>query len=78
MPAGVRAEIRAVEVPDPEAAESLRFLCSPSIRLNSANIEPGRQGDSPFFGCRTDPVEGKTTGVPPEEWLATALRRYPK
>jgi hypothetical protein len=60
MPAGVRAEIRAVEVPDPEAAESLRFLCSP------------------FFGCRTYSVEGKTTGVPPEEWLATALRRYPK
>jgi hypothetical protein len=51
MPAGVRAEIRAVEVPDPEAAESLRFLCSP------------------FFGCRTYSVEGKTTAFPPRNGL---------
>jgi hypothetical protein len=52
-----------------------RFLGSPSIRVNGADIEPGREADSPFFGCRTYTVAGKTVGVPPERWLVEALRR---
>ncbi len=39
------------------------------------DIEPGREEDSPFFGCRTYTVGGKTVGVPPEKWLVDALRR---
>ena len=70
---GIRAEVRTIKVPDPEAARTLGFLGSPSIRVNGMDIEDGRHDDPPFFGCRTYSLEGKTTGVPPEPWLVTAL-----
>jgi len=54
-----------------------RIFRSPSIRVNGVDIEPGRQDDSPFFGCRTYNVQGKTAGVPPEEWLPEAVRAAP-
>jgi hypothetical protein len=71
----IGAEVRLIEVTDEKAAETVRFLGSPSIRVNGADIEPGREDDSPFFGCRTYTVAGKTVGVPPERWLVDALRR---
>jgi hypothetical protein len=71
----IGAEVRMIEVTDEKAAETVRFLGSPSIRVNGADIEPGREDDSPFFGCRTYTVAGKTVGVPPERWLVEALRR---
>jgi hypothetical protein len=37
------------------------------------DIEPGRENDPPLYGCRTYTVEGKTTGVPPVEWLVAAF-----
>jgi len=70
----IEAQIVSLDVPDVETATRLRFLGSPSIRVNGVDIEPARQDDSPFFGCRTYNVQGKTVGVPPGEWLAEALR----
>jgi len=63
-----------VDVQDIEAAVTLRFLGSPSIRVNGRDIEPGSEDDPPFFGCRTYNVQEKRVGVPPEEWPADALR----
>ena len=71
----IQAEVQLIEVTDEKAAKTMRFLGSPSIRVNGADIEPGREEDSPFFGCRTYTVAGKTVGVPPERWLVDALRR---
>ncbi len=71
----IQAEVRLIEVANEKAAESARFLGSPSVRVNGADIEPGREEDSPFFGCRTYTAGGKTVGVPPEKWLVDALRR---
>jgi len=71
----IHAEVRLIEVTDEKAAESERFLGSPSVRVNGVDIEQGREDDSPFFGCRTYTVAGKTVGVPPERWLVEALRR---
>ena len=70
----IQDKVRSIEVTDEKAAESARFLGSPSVRVNGVDIEPGREDDSPFFGCRTYTIAGKTAGVPPEEWLVEALR----
>lgn len=70
----VEAQIVSLDVRDVETATKVCFLGSPSIRVNGADIERGRQDDSPFFGCRTYNVHGKTAGVPPEEWLSKAVR----
>jgi hypothetical protein len=71
----IEAEVRSVEVPGETESDSLRFLGSPSIRVDGVDIESGRQDDSPFFGCRTYSSGGMTAGVPPEEWLLAALNR---
>ena len=72
---GIQANVETVEVQDMEVAENLLFLGSPSVRVDGVDIEPGREKDPPFFGCRTYAVKGKTTGVPPEEWLVNSIRR---
>ena len=71
---GIEAQVVPVHVQDVETAMTLRFLGSPSIRVNGRDSEPGREDDPPFFGCRTYNVQGKTVGAPPEEWLADTLR----
>jgi hypothetical protein len=71
---GIEAQVLPVEVRDLDAAARLRFLGSPSIRVDGADIKPGRLEDPPFFGCRTYRVQGKMVGVPPEEWLLEAVR----
>ena len=70
----IQAQVVSLDVQDIETAKKLRFLGSPSIRVNGVDIEPGRQDDPPFFGCRTYPVPGEMVGVPPEEWLLEAVR----
>ncbi len=69
----IQAEVQTIEVADEKTANSLRFLGSPSVRVDGVDIEPGRENDPSFYGCRTYTVEGKTTGVPPVEWLVAAL-----
>lgn len=71
----IDAEVETVDVPDIETAQALRFLGSPSVLVDGMDIEPGRENDPPFFGCRTYAFDGKTTGVPPEHWLVDALYR---
>jgi hypothetical protein len=71
----IEAEVRAIEVTNEMDAEAVRFLGSPSVRVDGVDIEPGREDDIPFYGCRTYTVDGKTVGVPPGKWLVDTLRR---
>jgi hypothetical protein len=67
---GLTAEVREVTVESPEDAETLRFLGSPSVRVNGRDIEPGAQDRSGFaLSCR---MYG-ASGVPPREWMVAAL-----
>ena len=67
---GVSAEILEVEIESADQAEALRFLGSPSVRINGRDIEPGADGRSDYaYGCR---VYG-ASGVPPRSWMLTAM-----
>ena len=67
---GVPAEIEELEVRDDADAERLRFLGSPSIRVNGLDIEPGLEERDQFgLACRTY----GTSGVPSRELLVNAL-----
>lgn len=67
---GVQADVREVEVRDQEDAERLRFLGSPSVRVDGVDIEPGTRRRTEFaLGCRI--YDG--SGVPPRELLVAAL-----
>ena len=67
---GLFAEIREVEVRTPEDAERLRFLGSPSVRVDGKDIEPGAESCREYaLSCR---IYGDS-GLPPKALLVAAL-----
>jgi hypothetical protein len=67
---GLEVELREVEVRTPEDAERLRFLGSPSVRVDGKDIEPGAERRTDYaLSCR---VYGDG-GLPPKELLIAAL-----
>lgn len=68
------AEIAYVDVPDAETAERLRFLGSPTIRVDGRDIEPGADERTAYvLACRVYRTEEAVTGVPDDRWLRDAL-----
>ena len=67
---GVHADVTEVELADPADAGRLRFLGSPSIRVNGADVEPAARSRTDFgFSCRTYDGEG----LPPRDVVAAAV-----
>ena len=70
----VEAEVAYVNVPDPETAERLRFLGSPTIRVDGHDIEPGADRRTEYvLACRIYRTEERIAGVPDARWLRDAL-----
>ena len=73
---GVVPDVRLVEVSSPEEAEALRFLGSPTIRVNGRDVEPGADGRDAFMlACRVYRTEAGLGGQPSGDWIRTAFRR---
>lgn len=73
---GVEPEIRMIEIADNETAEKLRFLGSPSIRVDGHDIEPGaNERDQFILACRIYKHDTGFSGLPDERWLRVALTR---
>jgi hypothetical protein len=69
------AQVQVIEVPDQSAAERLRFLGSPTIRVNGHDIEPGADHQPEYvYGCRLYQGSHSLRGLPDEDWLRQALR----
>ena len=70
----IPVDVAYVNVPDPEAAERLRFLGSPTIRVEGSDIEPGADQRTAYvLACRIYRTERGATGVPDARWLRDAL-----
>jgi hypothetical protein len=68
--------LEMIDVPDAEAATRLRFLGSPSVRVNGVDEEPGADGCHEYvFSCRVYRAQDGYAGRPSEEWLRTAFER---
>ena len=68
---GVSAEVRKIEVRSPEDAERVRFLGSPSVRVDGKDIEPGAENRTEYaLACR---IYGDS-GLPPKELLIAAIQ----
>ena len=66
------SEVREIEVRSQEEAERLRFLGSPSVRVDGVDLEPGAAAGAEFgLSCR---LYG-SSGVPPRALLEAALGR---
>ncbi len=67
---GLTAEVRKIEVLSPGDAERVRFLGSPSVRVDGKDIEPGAGSRTEYaLSCR---IYGDS-GLPPKELLVAAL-----
>jgi hypothetical protein len=67
-------DVRMVEVPDTETAVRLRFLGSPTVRVDGRDVEPGAEQRNEFMlACRVYRTESGFAGLPDERWLRDRL-----
>jgi hypothetical protein len=72
------SELTKILVQTPEQAAALRFLGSPSVRVNGLDIEPGRMDEAGgAFSCRIYRTQAGDSGVPPEALLRAAVQHLP-
>ena len=72
---GLSSEIAEIEVPDTETAVRLKFLGSPSIRVNGLDVEPEARSRGEFgMICRTYGDGCGQSGLPSRELIRSALR----
>jgi hypothetical protein len=71
---GVEPEIELVEVADPDTAAALRFLGSPTVRVDGLDVEPGAEERRDFaLSCRIYRSEHGVSEQPAERWVREAL-----
>lgn len=72
----VDAPIAFIEVDNSEAAQHMRFLGSPSVRVNGDDVEPSAIQRTEYgVMCRTYCNGSGATGTPPIDMIRKALRR---
>jgi hypothetical protein len=72
--ARVPAELRVVRVENDADAKRLRFLGSPTVRVDGIDVEPATLGREDFgLQCRVYSVDGRYEGAPPVDWIEAAL-----
>jgi hypothetical protein len=75
----IEPEIELVEVADPDAAVALRFVGSPTVRVNGVDVEPGAEERRDFaFSCRIYRSERGVAEQPEESWVRDALSEAAK
>jgi len=71
----LEADVVSVRVGDPDAADGLRFLGSPTIRIDGEDVEPGAGGRADYtLACRVYRTAGGLVNLPDETWVRAALR----
>ncbi len=71
---GVAVDVRLVRVAGADEANRLRFLGSPTVRVDGRDIEPGAGERSDFaLACRVYRTDAGLAGTPAESWITTGL-----
>ncbi|NOK60879.1 MAG: DUF2703 domain-containing protein [Chloroflexi bacterium AL-W] len=74
----ITADIRITEVTSDAQAQELKFVGSPTIRINSIDIDPPPIDDLYGLSCRAyHTADGRITPLPQPELIRTALRKLP-
>jgi hypothetical protein len=76
---GVEPKIKLRRVSSEDEALALRFLGSPTVRLDGRDIEPGAEERRDYgLKCRLYRTGHGLTGVPPDEWIHAAICARPR
>lgn len=72
--AQIAAELSVAYVENDEAAARLRFVGSPTVRVDGRDVDPATNSiDGYGLRCRVYPVDGHLENAPPSTWIAAAL-----
>jgi hypothetical protein len=72
--ANVLADLRVVRLESDDDAQRLRFLGSPTVRVDGVDVEPASLRREDFgLQCRVYEVAGRYQETPPTDWIAAAL-----
>ncbi|MGH2989701.1 MAG: DF family (seleno)protein [Solirubrobacterales bacterium] len=73
--AGVSAEVQLRRVESEEEARRLRFLGSPTVRVDDRDVEQSAEEREGYgLQCRLYRTAERVAGVPPDDWILDALR----
>ena len=73
---GLEPELRLVKVADHEAAQQMRFLGSPTIRVGGRDVDPYTKERTDYgLSCRVFRTGAGIAGQPDERWVRDALAR---
>ncbi len=73
--AGLPADLHVVRIDGPDDAIRLRFLGSPTIRVDGVDVDGAADARTDFgLQCRVYSVHGRLAGAPPVAWIEAALR----
>lgn len=68
------AEVTSIRVDDVDAAQRLRFLGSPTIRVDGRDVEPGADARTDYaLACRVYATATGLSNLPDEDWVRHAL-----
>ena len=71
----VSAEVWEVSVTSDARARQLRFIGSPTVRIDGRDVDPVPYGSEQYgLKCRVYSVNGKLTGCPSREMILAALK----
>jgi hypothetical protein len=72
---GIEPDIRLIDVPDPETAQRMRFLGSPTVRIDGIDVEPHADQRHDYVqACRVYRTDAGFAGQPQESWIRGALK----
>ncbi len=74
--AGVHEAVDLVRVESLADAERLRFLGSPTLRIDGVDVDPTASGRTDFgLKCRLYRTDSGQKTLPTEEWILGAIKR---
>jgi len=73
---GATAEIEMVRIKTPAEAAARRFLGSPTVRVDGADVDPAARAATDYgLSCRVYDDAGTRTHYPPEAMVRAAVKR---
>ena len=76
--AGADATVQLVHVTSEDEARSLRFLGSPTVRVDGNDVDASALQRVDFgLQCRVYAVAGRMEGAPPAAWIEASLLGHP-
>ncbi len=72
--AAISGQVEEIEVRTQAQAETLRFIGSPTVRINGLDVEPEARAVDHFgLGCRSYLEDGRRSGLPSSNLLRLSL-----